>query len=44
MILPVPRHLEQGEEDCITPKGVRWLTVTLPVPLQSGQISGGSAV
>ena len=40
MILPVPPHFWQGIWDCMTPKGVRWARMTVPVPRQSGQISG----
>ena len=40
MILPVPPQREQGSCVCIMPKGVRAVRVTLPRPLQSGQISG----
>ena len=40
MILPVPRHFWQGPWLCMTPKGVRWAWVTVPVPRQSGHTSG----
>ena len=40
MILPVPRHFWQGPWLCMTPKGVRWAWVTVPVPWQSGHTSG----
>lgn len=40
MILPVPRHFWQGPWLCMTPKGVRWAWVTVPVPWQPGHTSG----
>ena len=40
MILPVPRHFEQGDVDWAMPKGVRCVVRTVPEPLQSGQTSG----
>ena len=39
-ILPVPPQRSQVWEDCTTPKGVRWLMRTWPVPWQCSQVLG----
>jgi len=39
-ILPLPPQASQVRTDCITPKGVRWLTRTCPLPPQAEQVSG----
>ena len=40
MIFPVPRQRSQVWVDWTTPKGVRWLMRTWPVPPQLGQVLG----
>ena len=40
MILPLPPQREQGVDVAKTPMGVCRRTCTVPVPWQSGQISG----